>query len=92
MEMSFRIKTTYMEYNFSKIVRTNVCFTVGLFGFKEVGGSEKVGCVISYFRCPSKHRKRKMEKLFFLLFSLLHNHFLTSRVLKLILWSCKSHL
>jgi len=39
--------------------------TQGLFGFKELGGSEVVGSVFSYFRCSSKHRKRKIEKVLF---------------------------
>jgi len=38
---------------------------VGLFGFKELGGSEEVGSVFSHFRCSSKHRKRKIEKILF---------------------------
>jgi len=39
---------------------SNPCVVVrwGLFGFKEVGGSEEVGSVISHFCCPSKHRKK----------------------------------
>ena len=45
-------------------------FFIGLFGFKELGGSEEVGSVFSHFRCSSKYRKKKMEKVFFL-FSLL---------------------
>ena len=51
----------------------------GLFGFKELGGSEEVGSVFSHFRCSSKHRKKENEKSSFpFLFSLLHNHLLTS--------------
>ena len=52
----------------------------------------KWGSVIFHFRCTSKHRKRKMRKPFFLFSFSFHNYFLTSRVLQLILWSCKSDL
>ena len=38
--------------------------SLGLFGLKEVGGSEEVASVVSHFRCPSKYRKKKMENLF----------------------------
>ena len=34
------------------IVFYGVWLVMGLFGFKEVGESEKVGSVISHFRCP----------------------------------------
>ena len=64
----------------------------GVLGCKEVGRSKEMGkynCSLSYL---SKHRKRKIRKPLFLFSSLLHNHFLTSKVLQLILWSCKSHL
>ena len=68
-------------------------FTMGLFGFKESERSEEVGKYNYSFPYLSKHRKRKIRKPPFPFFiSLLHNHFLTSRVLQLILWSCKSHL
>ena len=68
-------------------------YMLGVFGCKIACGSKemrKYNCSLLYL---SKHRKRKIRKpLFSFLFSLLHNHFLISRVLQLILWSCKSHL
>ena len=45
---------------------TSLMFTSGVFGFMEVSESEEVGDVISHFRCPSKNRKKKIEKPFFL--------------------------
>ena len=60
--------------------------TLWLFGLKEVGESEKVGNVIFHFHCPSKCQNKKMKKTPFpFLFSFLHNHFLTFKVLQLIL-------
>jgi len=63
-----------------------------VFGCKEVGGCKemrKYNCSLPYL---SKHWKRKMRRLFFLFSFSFHSYFLTSRVLQLILWSCKSHL
>ena len=65
----------------------------GLFGFKEVGGSEEVGKCHFPLPLSIQTPEKENEKTFFpFLFSLLHNHFLASRVLQLVLWSCKSHL
>ena len=44
------------------IVFYGVWLVKGLFGLKELGGSEEVGSVFFYFRCSSKHWKRKMKK------------------------------
>ena len=77
----------------SQILSQGQRYIQGMFGCKEVGGSKEMGkynCSLSYL---SKYRKRKNKKILFsFLFSLLHNHFLFSRVLQLLLWSCKSHL
>jgi len=82
-----------LGFVWQQVYKAGVTFK-GVFGCKEVGGSKEMGkynCSLPYL---SKQRKRKIIKpLFLFLFSsLLHNHFLTSRVLQLILWSCKSHL
>ena len=59
---------------------------------KEVGGSKEMGkynCSLPYL---SKHWKKNEKTPFLFLFFLLRSHFLTFRVLQLMLWSCKSHL
>ena len=45
----------------------------------------KLGSIIAHFLIYPNTGKRKMRKSLLFLFSLLHNHFLTSRVLQLIL-------
>ena len=52
----------------------------------------KWGHIIAYFPIYPNTRKKNEKTPFPFLFSLLHNHFLTFRVIQLILWSCKSHL
>ena len=92
----FSDKCVYL-HEFQLVFLWHNCFDVvffltssfkGLFGFKEVGGSKELGKCYFSLSYLSKHQKRKMRKPLFLL----HNHFLTSKMLQLILWSCKSHL
>ena len=47
----------------------------GCLDSRNWSGSEEVGSVFSHFRCSSKYRKRKMEKVLFLLSFLLYTTF-----------------
>ena len=81
-EKAFR--TLRMGNNNLKILNLQELFTKGLFGLKEVGGSEEVSFPTSAVH--PKHRKRKMEKpLFYFTFHFYTIICLTFKVLQFVI-------